>query len=158
MQLSLLSTNLLLAIEELLKDQYLSKLLSVYSQEPIKTPDFDTNTLVLENIFPYAYNEEIPDVQKVELRLFYPEGQFDGSNNVAVSDLFFQIVCHRNLSRIKINDEMKLRDIEIMDRIVKLFSDKTIKTLGTVQFKGFQYGHINKDYFMYTLFAEVMNL
>ncbi|MFR4986952.1 MAG: hypothetical protein ACLUCH_06110 [Lachnospirales bacterium] len=158
MQLSLLSTNLLITIEELIQDKYLSKLLSVYTKTPIDSEDFDTNSLVNEYIFPHPYNEEVPDIQKVELRIFYPNGTFDSSNNVAISDLYFQIVCHRNLSRIMINDNMKLRELEIMDRIIQLFNGKTIKTLGTVHFKGYEYAHINKDYFVYTLVSEVMNL
>lgn len=158
MKFSLMSTNLLIAIEELIKDQYLAKLLSVYDKKPIASEDFDTNFLVMQNIFPHPYNEEVPEIQKVELRLFYPEGNFDSSNNITISDLYFQIVCHRKLSRIVIDDKMKLRELEIMDRIINLFKDRTIKTLGTVQFKGFQYGHINKDYFVYTLVAEVMNM
>lgn len=158
MKFSLMSTNLLIAIEELIKDQYLAKLLSVYDKEPIASEDFDTNSLVMQNIFPHPYNEDVPKFQKVELRLCYPEGTFDSSNNIGISDLFFQIVCHRDLSRIVIDNKMKLRELEIMDRIINLFKDRTIKTLGTVQFKGFQYGHINKDYFVYTLVAEVMNM
>lgn len=157
-KLSLLSTNLLLTIEELIKDQYLAKLLSVYTKNPIENEDLDTNSLVMNNIYPHPYNEEVPDVQKVELRIFYPEGVFDSSNNISVTDLFFQIICHRDLSKIKINNEMKLREIEIMDRIVNLFKDKTIKTLGTINFKGFQYAHINKDYFAYTLASEIMGM
>lgn len=157
-KLTLMSTNLLITIEELIKDQYLAKLLSVYEKEPIISEDFDTNSLVMKNIFPHPYNSKVPEIEKVELRIFYPEGIFDSSNNIGVSDLFFQIICHRNLSRIIIDDKMKLREFEIMDRIVNLFKDKTIKTLGTVQFKGFQYGHINKDYFIYTLASEVMNM
>lgn len=158
LKLSFLSTNLLLAIEELIKDQYLAKLLSVYTNNPIDSDDIDTDALVMKNIFPHPYNEEVPDIQKVELRIFYPEGVFDTSNNIAITDLFFQVICHRELSRIKINNEMKLREIEIMDRIVNLFKGKTIKTLGTIQFKGFQYGHIDKDYFAYTLSSEIMGM
>lgn len=157
-KLSLLSTNLLLTMEELIKDQYLAKLLSVYNKNPIDSDDIDTNKLILENIFPQPYNEEVPEEEKVELRIFYPESVFDSSNNIAVTDLFFQIIYHRNLSRIKINNEMRLREFEIMDRIVNLFKGESIKTLGVINFKGFQYAHIDKDYCAYTLASEIMGM
>lgn len=158
-KLDLMSKNLIIAIEEMIKDQNLAKLLSVYEKEPLNSGDIkNTDNLVLKNIFSEPFNNVVPAEQKVELRLLYANGTFESSNNVATSDLYFQIISHRELSRIIIDGDKRLREFEIMNRIVDIFKGKSYKTLGTIVFKGFEYAHIDKDYLMYTLVAEVMNL
>lgn len=158
MKLNLMTQNLQISIEEIAKNQDLIKLITVNSKNPLLQENINISNILFNNIFPEPYNEEIPEEQKVELRIFYPNGTFDKSNNIAISDLYFQIISHRNLERIFVGDRATLRSIEIMNKIVEIFKDKSFKNLGTILFKGYEYAHINKDYFMYTLVAEVMNL
>lgn len=147
-----------IAIEEIVKDNELIRLLSNNNDKPLDIVNLDNSSIFGKNLFLEPFNLEVPQEQKVELRIFYPNGTFDKSNSLGVSDIYFQIIEHRDLERIKIGNKLTLRSFEIMERLIKIFQKESFSVLGTVLFKSFDYSHINKDYGMYTLVAEVMFL
>lgn len=158
MKFNYMSRNLQIAINEIAKDNELIQLLSNNNKTPLDAVPLGNKSILNKNIFIEPYNMEVPQEQKVELRVFYPNGLFDSSNSICVSDLYFQIIFHRDLERILINNIPTLRSFEIMERIVNIFQKESFNTLGNVLFKAFDYSHINKDYGMYTIISEVMTL
>lgn len=158
MKFNYMSRNLQIAINEIAKDNELIQLLSNNNKTPLDAVPLGSKSILNKNIFIEPYNMEVPQEQKVELRVFYPNGLFDSSNSICVSDLYFQIIFHRDLERILINNIPTLRSFEIMERIVNIFQKESFNTLGNVLFKAFDYSHINKDYGMYTIISEVMTL
>lgn len=158
MEFNYMSRNLQIAINEIAKDNELIQLLSNNNKTPLDAVPLGSKSILNKNIFIEPYNMEVPQEQKVELRVFYPNGLFDSSNSICVSDLYFQIIFHRDLERILINNIPTLRSFEIMERIVNIFQKESFNTLGNVLFKAFDYSHINKDYGMYTIISEVMTL
>lgn len=158
MKFNYMSRNLQIAINEIAKDNELIQLLSNNNKTPLDVVPLGSKSILNKNIFIEPYNMEVPQEQKVELRVFYPNGLFDSSNSICVSDLYFQIIFHRDLERILINNIPTLRSFEIMERIVNIFQKESFNTLGNVLFKAFDYSHINKDYGMYTIISEVMTL
>lgn len=158
MKFNSMAKNLQIAIGEIVKNEELYSLLSNNNKTPLDSANIGQTNILNQNIFAEPFNMEVPNEQKIELRVFYPNGLFDGSNSIAVSDLYFQIVYHRDLERILIGNKPTLRSFEIMERIIQIFQDKSFSTLGNVLFKAFDYSHINKDYGMYTLVGEILTI
>lgn len=158
MKFNTMVRGLQIAIEEVVKDDVLVRLLKNNNSTPLETVTPDDGSIFGKNLFLEPFNLEVPSEQKVELRIFYPSGVFEKSNSLAVSRIYFQIIQHRDLERIKINNKLTLRSFEIMEHLIKIFQKQSFNVLGTVLFKSFDYAHINKDYGMYTLVAEVMSV
>ncbi len=156
LRLNVLSKNLLVALDKISKDEKLIKLLGNNSKNPLEN-NTECKDILLENLFIEPFNMEVPQEQKTELRIFFPEGTFESSNTLSTSVIYFQIIIHKNLSRIIIDNEKTLREFEIMDTIINLFSKEVIKGIGNINFQGYQYAFIDKDYHMYTLMGEVFN-
>lgn len=158
MKFDYMAQNLQIAITEIMKDDELVKLLSNNSKKPLEDSFILNKDILNINIFAEPYSLDVPVAEKVELRLFYPNGMFDSSNSLAVSDLYFQIIYHKNLDRILIDNKPTLRSFEIMQRIIHIFEKKSFYTLSNVLFKAYEYSQIDKDYGMYTLISEVMTV
>ena len=154
LKLNILSRNLLVSLEEINKNEKIVKLLGNNNDEPLKN---DIKDIIFKNIFIEPFNMEIPQEQKTELRIFFPEGIFESANVLSTSTIYFQIIIHNSLSRIKINGEKTLREFEIMNELITIFSKNSINGLGNILFQGYQYAHIDKDYHMYTLMGEILN-
>lgn len=163
MKFDLLSRNSIVILEELISDQTLAKLISVNNSKPLDSADIQkTGSLVMNNVFPTPYNSVVPQQQKTELRAFFPNGVLQNTE-VLNTDIHFQIITHRDLWLIQTKDkngkyQKRIRPYDIMDRIVSLYEDKSIGTLGKLKFEGYTYHHIDKDYGMYTLVASMMTL
>lgn len=163
MKFDLLSRNAIVLLEEIISDQTLAKLISENSSKPLDAKDIqNTGALIMENVFPIPYNNEVPQEQKVELRVFFPNGMLQ-NKEVLNTDIHFQIVMHRDLWLIQSKGKdgkykKRVRPYDIMDRLVSLYEDRSIGTLGKLKFEGYTYSHIDKDYGMYTLVASMMTL
>lgn len=161
LKLSNQGANLIIALNELCKNQRFLKLIKNIENNPLdlNTPPITTTDVLDKNIFIVPYNEEVPKEQKVEVRIFFSDGYFNESNSIFISNLVFQIILHRDLEKIFLEDKTStLRSFEIMNEIVNSFKTGTFETLGTVHFKGYELAHIDKDYFMYSITSEVMGV
>lgn len=163
MKFDLLSRNSIILLEELISDQTLAKLISINTTKPLDADDIkNTGSLILKNIFPTPYNSNVPIEQKVELRAFFSNGLLQ-NKEVLNTQIYFQLILHRDLWLIETKDskgeyQKRIRPYDIMDRIVSLYENKSIGTLGKLNFEGFSYDHVDKDYGFYTLVANMMTL
>lgn len=163
MKFDLLSKNAIVLLEEIVSDQTLAKLISENSSKPLDKPDIpNTGALVMKNVFPLSYNNQVPQEQKTELRVFFPTGILQ-NKEVLNTEVHFQVLMHRDLWLIQTKDKSGkykkgVRPYDIMGRIVHLYEDRSIATLGKLKFEGYTYSHVDKDYGMYTLIASMMTL
>lgn len=163
MKFDLLSRNAIVILEEIISDQTLAKLISNNNSKPLDCNDIgNTGSLVMKNVYPLPYNNEVPQEQKVELRAFFPTGLLQ-NKEVLNTEIHFQILMHRDLWLIQTKDkngkyQKRIRPYDIMDRIVEVYEDRSIGTLGKLKFEGYTYTHIDKDYALYTLVASMMTL
>lgn len=160
MEFGLLSRNTMLLIDEIIKNNRLMKLIDNNDNTPINHPNVeDPSRLIMDKIIPAPVTTEVPAVQEVNLRVFFPGGNI--KNRVVLdSDIIFQVVMHKDLWAIGDKDEGRklLRPYEIMTEIVKTFEDKSIGTLGVIKFKNFRYFQLDKDYGFYNLEAQMVTL
>lgn len=163
MKFDLLSRNAIVLLEQIISDQTLAKLIKNNTSKPLDAIDIE-NTAILINdfIFPTPYNSDVPQVQKTELRVFFPNGVLQ-NKEVLNTDVCFQILMHRDLWLIQAKDDRnkyqkRIRPYEIMHRLVEIYENKSIGTLGKIKFVGYTYKHIDKDYGMYTLVGQMMTL
>lgn len=156
LRLNILAKNLLSSLNEIVKNEKLVCLLANNDKNPLDNK-INGEDIILENIFVEPFNMEVPQKQKTELRIFCPEGVFESANVLSTTTIYFQIIIHKDLSRIKIDDMMTLREYEIMDCIMEIFAKNHIKGISNINFQGYEYGFIDKDYHMYTLVGEIMN-
>lgn len=163
MKFDLLSRNAIVVLEELISDQTLAKLVANNNSKPLDGADIQfTGSLIMKNVYPTPYNNEVPQVQKVELRAYFPSGILQNTE-VLNTEIHFQIIMHRDLWLIQSKDKQgnyqkRVRPYDIMHRIIELYEDRSIGTLGKLKFAGYDYRHIDKDYGMYTLVATMMTL
>ena len=159
MKFDLLSRNNMLLIEECLKHQDLLKLIDINTTTPFSSPDIENvGSLVMRKIFPTPATLEVPTEQETNLRIFFPFGSLQ-NRAVLDSRVSFQIVLHNNLWNIRREDGLRgIRPYEIMNKIVDIFEDKSIKSLGVLHFVNYSWQHINKDYSLYNLEADIFTL
>lgn len=163
MKFDLLSRNAIVLLEEIISDQTLAKLITNISSKPLESKDIEnTGTLINDVVFPVPYNTSVPQKQKTELRVFFPSGVLQ-NKEVLNTDIHFQILMHRDLWLIQTKNEKgtydkKVRPYEIMHRLVDIYENRSIATLGKVRFVGYTYKHVDKDYGMFTLVGQMMTL
>lgn len=159
MKFELLSKNTMVLIDEVLKNQNLLKLIEYNDRNPLSGDDIvNRGALVMNKIIPAPFTGVVPKEQQTNLRIFFPDGRLQ-NRAVLDSTVVFQIVVHNNLWTISNkNRDRVLRPYEIMSELVKVFEDKSIKTLGVIHFKRFKYQYIDKDYGIYNLEAEMTTL
>lgn len=163
MKFDLLSRNAIILLEEVISDQTIAKLISNNSNRPLDINDIaNTGGLINNYVFPTPYNNVVPQIQKTELRIFFPNGVLQ-NKEVLNTNIHFQVLMHRDLWLIMTKNkdgkyDKKIRPYDIMHRIVEIYEDRSIGTLGKVKFVGYTYKHIDKDYGLYTLVGEMMTL
>lgn len=159
MNLKLLSTNSIILIDEMLKNQNLIKMIEYNSRDPLSEPDIArTGALVMNKIIPAPLTSDVPEREEVNVRVFFPEGSLQ-NRKVLDTEIHFQVVYHNNLWMIKDEDGNKaFRPYKIIDEIVNVFQDRTIDTLGVIHFDRFYHRHVNKDYGVYILKAVMTTI
>lgn len=143
-KLELLSDNLVLIINKLLENDNLCKLIYYNSKNPYnELPISNKNeTLMLTKIFPYPFNEKVETELGTQLHIFYPELEIQ--NNVVVEEVvvFVDIIVGKTLWLIN-DGQPKVRPYEIAKEIVNIFHDKSIDTLGQLDFFTIQQLNVN---------------
>lgn len=163
MKFDLLSRNSIVLLEELIKDQELSKLITNNTSKPLDMDDIkNTGSLVMKNVFPTPFDDNVPETQGTQLRVFFSNGELE-NKEILNTRVIFQIIIHKDLWLIQSKDkngiyQKRIRPYDIMDRIIDVFEGKSVKTLGVLKFNQYTFYHINKDYAMYSIVAEMMTL
>jgi hypothetical protein len=143
--IELLSDNLTILINEVIEIQNLCKYLKYNQKNPLSQPDLTlpATSLVLNKIHPYPFDPTTEEEDSVELRIYYPEGQFAKGSASLETYVNFDIVCAKKYWLI--NDEKSaIRPYMIMKCLTDHFHNKkSISTLGRVEFVNFAHLHIN---------------
>lgn len=167
MRFDYLSKNIIVLIDEILKNDKLIKYIKYNEKKPLSKDnltDQEKINIVNDLILPTPFMMSVPEKQRTELRLFYGNGR---SKNIAHLDsiIVFQIICHNDLWLIAEEDnfneedsvEYAIRPLKIMNEIVRTFNGKSIKTIGKIRFdnQDFRYRYISDTFGMYELFADI---
>jgi hypothetical protein len=153
-KLSLLSPNLIIIMNELIKNQKLCKYLYYKDRYPLAQPDIpDTSILLFKNLFPQPFDpSEVQTDDSTSLRVFYLRGDFTREYPVGVeTQVYFDIICAKANWLINSGDpvnvgEPKVRPYEIMSEIVATLDNKSIDTVGKLHFVGFNHIGVNKTF------------
>lgn len=142
----LLADNLVLLMKEVASIPEVAKYLSYDQKNPLSFPDVDNpNSLILKKIHPYPFDPIAQTVDTTEVRIYYPEGVFDGSGAVADSFVYFDIITAKSLWLIS-DGKSSIRPYMIMKYLVDHFTKKSIDTLGRIQITNFAHLHINQNF------------
>lgn len=157
MRFRLLSKNTMVIVEEILKNEDLVKLLYYKDGDPLSGEAIGyTGSLVNSKIHITPFAGKVPKTEDINLRVFFPKGRVK-KRVVLGARVSFQIVTHNNLWKMRDKDGKQcLRPYEVMAELVETFEDKSIGTLGVINFVDFRYHHIEGQWGVYTLEAEVM--
>lgn len=151
-----MSDNLTVLIEEVINIQEIVKYLTYAKTNPLSQPDvaLPAKSLVRSRVHPYPFDPlaKLEDVS--ELRIYYPEGEFDGSGAVANTFLYFDIVVAKSLWLVN-DGKAAIRPYMIMKHLVEHFRGRSIKTLGRVDVTNFVHLHVNEKFDAIRLEANV---
>jgi hypothetical protein len=157
LKLELLSPNLVLLIDEILDNQNICKYLYYDDKNPLgQSTIADTSGLLLTKIFPYPFSSVITE-ECTQLRLYYPDGEFDSIGKIEQSLVLFDIICHKNLWLINDGTNSLIRPYEIMKELINLF-DQSLSTVGKLKFKRFNHLFVNDKFDCIRLMAEMMTI
>lgn len=155
--IEMMSDNLTILINEIVSIQEVVKYLKYNVKNPLSEPDvaLPAESLILTKVHPYPF-DPIPEIKDVtEIRVYYPEGAFDGSGAVAQTFIYFDIICAKTLWLIKNDGKRGIRPYMIVKYLIDHFKDKSIETLGRVQFISFEHLHVNEKFDCFRLEANV---
>lgn len=158
MKLENLSPNTILLIKEIFKNQCLLKLIHYNTTFPLNETNIrNFGSMFMDKIIPAPFTGFVPQEQKTILYVSFPDGQLNNNGEILNTQVYFQIVTHKNLWLIQgKNKEKLLRPLEIMTEIYRTFNNRSIKTLGRLQFTHYSFVPIDKDFNMYILKAQMM--
>lgn len=143
--IELMSDNLILLINELIKIQNLAKYLNYNQENPLSQPDMKlpASSLVMKKIHPYPFDPVTQEEDATEIRVYYPEGAFDTGSMKTF--LHFDIVCAKNYWLLS-DEKSGIRPYMIMHEILKHFDGVSVGTLGRIDFTNFAHLHINEKF------------
>lgn len=143
-KLKLLSKNLVTVIKEMLNNQNLCRYLYYTDGTPLDglKPDVDGLTLLKQNVFPVPFDPRALGEDRSEVRVYYARGNI---KDIVVEDLKlnFDIIVAKNLWFV---DDELIRPYEIMQEIVNTFFDKSIDTVGKLEFGEFRHLDVNEAF------------
>lgn len=137
--LQMVSKNVVKIINTLIADEEFCKLIKYDIDTPLSqsalTPTASKN-LFLKRIFPYPHDNQNINEELTEIRVYFPECEFDNAEVNEDTKIVFDIVVHKNLFMIRDeNSDMVLRPHMIAQNIVEMFKNKSIGTIGELHFK-----------------------
>jgi hypothetical protein len=142
--IELIADNLPLILQEIVKVKEIVKYLTYDLKNPLSQPDvaIPATNLIMTKVFPYPFlpNSTLSDCS--EIRVYYPDGIFDGSQEIAQTSLFFDIIVAKGLWLVN-DGKSSIRPYMIMHHLVKHFGGQSIGTLGKLHFENFI--HMNVD-------------
>jgi len=161
MKLDLLSPNLLLILNQIIRCQNLCKLIYYNQNNPLSQSDLTLpcNNLILTKIFPSPFNINTTLEDCVELRVYYLSGTFDSIGVVENIDIIFDIVCSKTKNLWLINDGSNslIRPYEITKELINLF-DQSLSTVGRLKFMRFNHLYVNDKFDCIRLIANMLTL
>jgi hypothetical protein len=134
-RLERVSSNLIYIINSILysnkgderKKQIVSQLIKYDNDTPFTNPILtkkESSDLFLDRVYPFPF-ESYTDKAVSELRVYFPDLEFDSTGSVEDYTIFFDIIVHKSLYLIR-NEENKpvFRPFRIAQEIIDIFNDK----------------------------------
>lgn len=156
--LSLLSRNIGVIFRTILESQRLLKYIYYTDKDPQSMPDLTTdqvNSLKMTKILPLPFNPEMTEEETIQLRFFFPNGLIQDGNIYADSKVVFEIVVPHSYWLTYEGNQDTVRAYEMMTEVVKLFGNKSIGTLGKLNFDYWHYFSANDKYGLIRLEASM---
>ncbi|MDH6674432.1 hypothetical protein M2277_005124 [Paenibacillus sp. LBL] len=146
-KLELLSPNLVQVLNQLIADKEIAKYLFYNQKNPLSQPDIalPATNLMFKNIFPYPFDLTAAVADSTQIRVYYPNGELHNREIIQDSKIVFDIVVAKSLWLVN-DGAALLRPYEIMRNIVGLFSDKSVGTVGRINFSRFFHLTVNDKF------------
>lgn len=159
MRLGFLSSNLVLILQEIVKNQNICKLLHYNTSTPLSSADITlpANNLILNKIFPYPFNQNVILEDCSQIRVYVPNGYLENNRIIENTDICFDIIVAKNLWLINNNGQSLIRSYEIAKELVNIFN-KNVSTIGRLNFKKFIHISVNDKFDCIRLISEMMTL
>lgn len=112
-------------------------------------------------IFPYPFDPDATTLDGSFIRVYYNDGDFNGNEAIAESQIHIDIVCSKENDIWLINNdnnESLIRPYDIAGRVVDLVGKNSIGTGVKLKFTGFQHLYINTKFDCIRLYAEYMSV
>lgn len=161
MNLKLLSPNLIILLEEILKNQNICKLLTYNSENPFIEPNItNTSDLMFNKIFPFPFGLTTNTEEGVQLRVYYYNTILKHGEVIEDTKIFFDIVYSKTQKTILINDGTpKIRPLEIASELVSFLGNRAIDTAGKIHFEGIQQNmHVNEKFDCLRVIGNMMTI
>ncbi len=160
--LDLLSSNLVLILKELIKNQNLLKYVMNDVRSPLTGVDFTLPYYQIiggesGRLFPYPFDNTVEQVDCTNIRVFYPEGEIHEGQITAETYVCFDIIVAKSLWLIGDSQSSEIRPYKIMNEIVKTFRDISVDTVGRLRFTDFTHMSVN-DKFQAIRLSAVMDM
>jgi hypothetical protein len=139
MKFDYLSDNAFLILNEIFENTDLMKLIHYPQSNPLEQADIENKSDVFMNtLSPIPFTFVVPTHEGCELRVFLSNGKVKHRAWLN-SIVFFQFVYHNNTCLINMNGVNKIRFYEVLNKIVETFENRSIGTLGILNFEDMLY-------------------
>jgi hypothetical protein len=158
-KLELLSKNIPLMLEQILNSREITKYLTYNQKNPLSQVNtaLPANGLMFKNVFPYPFDSTATLEDCSQVRVYYSNGYLDTREITHNTQIVFDIIVAKSLWLV--NDGVSLvRPYEIMKHIVALFSDKSVGTLGKINFHRFVHLTVNDKFNAIRLEASMLTI
>jgi len=145
-KLELLSPNLILILEELLKNRNLCKYLVYNTSNPLSGANItNTKTLLFKQLFPYPFYPLANQEDGSQLHVYYPSGKIE-NKVIGDTQIYFDIVVAKGIWLINDGTNAQIRPYMIMKEIINILDDKSLLTVGSLHFSDFRHIFINDKF------------
>jgi hypothetical protein len=113
----------------------------------------DYNKLIMKYVKPFPF-DDITETLQSEIRVFFHHGEMETKSVISNNILIFDILVPKVYWLIN-DGQPKIRAYEIMRNIINKFDDKSVGTIGQLNFTTFAHLMVNDKISGVRLFAEM---
>jgi hypothetical protein len=152
-----LSSNIIVIIGEVLKNQTLVNYIGANGDNPTTDYVISPATIapkgVNERIFPFPFDIAFKDDVRSQLHIYYPNLTFENNGKAGRAIILFDIVVHKGIWLLKDEGKNVIRPYQIAKLILDTFKDKNIVGLGQIYFVKADHTVINEQFEGFRLVA-----
>lgn len=146
-KLELLSPNLIIILNELIKNQNIVKYLYYNQKNPLSQSNLTlpATNLMFDKVFPYPFFIDVETEEGSQIRVYYPKGRIEDGRVIEDTMVYVDILVAKTLWLVN-DGEAKIRPYEMMKEIINHFYRKPIGTLGSLTFDEFTHLTVNDKF------------